>query len=161
MKAAGIPARGVDVSREAVALCRAKGLEAETADLFDHLAALADASVEGIFCAQVVEHLPPHRLPELVRLAAARLARGGVLAIETPNHECQVIFATHFFLDPTHSRPIPSALLVFYLEKCGFTRIQVHRPSPAMESMPSLAAVPEEFRQTFFDGLDSTVIARR
>ena len=81
MKEAGIAARGVDLSREAVALCRAKGLEAEAADLFDHLAALADASIKGIFCGQVVEHLPPHRLPELVRLAAAKLTRGGVLAI--------------------------------------------------------------------------------
>jgi 2-polyprenyl-3-methyl-5-hydroxy-6-metoxy-1,4-benzoquinol methylase len=161
MKEAGILARGVDLNREAVALCRAKGLDAEAADLFDHLAALADASVEGIFCGQVVEHLAPHRLPELVRLAAAKLARGGVLAIETPNPECLAIFATHFFLDPTHSRPIPSALLVFYLEECGFGRIQVHRLSPAVESMPSLAALPEEFRRTFFDGLDSAVIARR
>ena len=161
MKEAGIAARGVDLNREAVALCRAKGLDAEAADLFDHLAALADASIEGIFCGQVVEHLPPHRLPELVRLAAAKLARGGVLAIETPNPECLAIFATHFFLDPTHSRPIPSALLVFYLEECGFGRIQVHRLSPAVESLPSLAALPEEFRQTFFDGLDSAVIARR
>ena len=161
MKEAGIPARGVDLNREAVALCRAKGLDAEAADLFDHLAARADASVEGIFCAQVVEHLAPHRLPELVRLVAAKLARGGVLAIETPNPECLAIFATHFFLDPTHTRPIPSALLVFYLEECGFTRIQVHRLSPAVESMPSLATLPEEFRQTFFDGLDFAVIARR
>ncbi|MCX6636584.1 MAG: class I SAM-dependent methyltransferase [Acidobacteria bacterium] len=161
MKEAGIAARGVDLNQEAVTLCRAKGLDAEPADLFDHLAALADTSVEGIFCGQVVEHLPPHRLPELVRLAAAKLARGGVLAIETPNPECLAIFATHFFLDPTHSRPIPSALLVFYLEECGFGRIQVHRLSPAVESMPSLAALPEEFRQTFFDGLDSAIIARR
>ena len=48
---------------------------------------------------------------------------------------------------------------MFYLEECGFTRIQVHRLSPAVESTPSLAALPEEFRQTFFDGLDSAIVA--
>ncbi len=80
--------------------------------------------------AQVVEHLPPERLPEMIRLAASRLARGGVLAIETPNPECLAIFATHFFLDPTHTRPIPSSLLVFYLEEAGFGGIEVERFAP-------------------------------
>ncbi|MBI4876385.1 MAG: class I SAM-dependent methyltransferase [Acidobacteria bacterium] len=161
MREAGIAARGVDLSAESVALCRAKGLGVERSDLFEHLAALADASLDGIFCGQVVEHLPPPRLPELVRLAAAKLARGGVLAIETPNPECLAIFATHFFLDPTHARPIPSSLLVFYAEECGFGRIEVHRLSPAAESMSSLAGLPEDFRQAFFDGLDYAVTARR
>ena len=161
MKAAGILARGVDLSRESVALCRYKGLNAAETDLFDHLASLADASLDGIFSGQVVEHLPPPRVAELVRLASVKLARGGVLAIETPNPECLAIFATHFFLDPTHTRPIPSSLLVFYLEECGFGRIEVHRLSPAIESMPSVATLPEDFRQTFFGGLDYAIIARR
>lgn len=161
LREAGIPARGVDVSAEAVALCRAKDLAAEQADLFAWLAALADGALDGIFCGQVVEHLAPPRVPELVRLAAAKLTRGGILAIETPNPECLAIFATHFFLDPTHARPIPSSLLVFYLEECGFGRIDVHRLSPAAESMPALDALPEEFRQAFFGGLDYAVIGRR
>jgi O-antigen chain-terminating methyltransferase len=90
-----------------------------------------------------------------------KLARSGVLAIETPNPECLAIFATHFFLDPTHTRPIPSSLLVFYREECGFGRIEVHRLSPAIESMPSVATLPEDFRQAFFGGLDYAIIARR
>lgn len=161
MKEAGIPARGVDLSRESVELCRAKGLSAAQADLLEHLASLADASLGGIFCGQVVEHLEPARLPELVRLASRKLERGAALAIETPNPECLAIFATHFFLDPTHTRPVPSSLLVFYLEEYGFGRIQVHRLSPALESMPSLAALPEDFRQAFFGGLDYAVVGRR
>ena len=35
---------------------------------------LPEASLDGIFCSQVVEHLPPDRLPEMVRLCASRLA---------------------------------------------------------------------------------------
>jgi O-antigen chain-terminating methyltransferase len=161
MREAGVAARGVDLNAEAVALCRAKGLEAGEQDLFEALASLADATLDGIFCGQVVEHLAPHRVPELVRLAAAKLARGGILVLETPNPECLAIFATHFFLDPTHTRPIPSSLLVFYLEECGFGRIEVHRLSPAVESLPSLSSLPEEFRHTFFGGLDYAVIGRR
>ncbi len=59
MREAGVPARGIDLSEESVAICRHKGLDAETADLFAYLAALPEASLDGIFCSQVVEHLPP------------------------------------------------------------------------------------------------------
>ncbi len=161
MRDAGVAAHGIDLSREFVALCRGKGLAAEVADLFAYLAGLADASLDGIFSAQVVEHLPPERLPEMIRLVAQKLRRGGVLAIETPNPECLAIFTTHFYLDPTHARPIPHALLAFYMEECGIGRIEVHPRSPAIESMPALAELPGGFRQTFFGGLDYAIIGRK
>ncbi len=129
-KEAGIPARGIDDNREAVALCRARGLEAECAEIFSHLAGLPDASLDGIFCAHVIEHLLPERVPELVRLAAAKLQRGGLLIFETPNPESLAIFATHFYLDPTHQHPVPPALMVFYLEEAGFGGIEVERFEP-------------------------------
>ena len=119
-------ARGIDLSAECVALCRARGLRAEQADLFEHLASLPEASLDGIFCCQVVEHLPPVSLPGFVRLAASRLARNGVLAIETPNPECLAIFATHFYLDPTHTRPVPHPLLGFYMQEFGIGRLELH-----------------------------------
>ncbi|MCU1273178.1 MAG: Methyltransferase type 11 [Bryobacterales bacterium] len=161
MREAGVPARGIDLSHESVDLCRRKGLQAEVADLFAHLESLADASLDGIFSAQVVEHLPPNRLPEMIRLAAQKLRRGGVLAIETPNPECLAIFATHFYLDPTHTRPIPQALLAFYMEEYGIGRIETHYRSPALDSMPALAALPEDFRTAFFGGLDYAIIGRK
>ncbi len=161
MKEAGIAARGVDLSEECVALCRARGLEVERADLFEYLDGLADGSLDGIFCAQVVEHLPPERIPGLIGLAHAKLERGGLLAIETPNPECLAIFATHFYLDPTHTRPLPPQLMLFYMEEAGFGRIEVHRRSPAVESMPALATLPEGFRDAFFGALDYAVLGRR
>jgi O-antigen chain-terminating methyltransferase len=161
MRDAGVAARGIDFSREFVDQCRGKGLAVEVADLFTYLADLPDASLDGIFSAQVVEHLPPARLPEMIRLAAQKLRRGGVLAIETPNPECLAIFATHFYLDPTHARPIPHALLAFYMEEYGIGRIQVHQRSPAIESMPALAELPESFREAFFGGLDYAIIGKK
>lgn len=159
MKEAGVPARGVDLSVESVALCRSKGLNAEAADLFAHLRSLPDSSLDGVFCAQVVEHIPPARLPELLQLIAVKLDRGGVVAIETPNPECLAIFATHFYLDPTHGHPVPSRLLKFYLEEFGMDRIEVHPLNPAEESWPSIQSLPQEFRETFFGALDYAVIA--
>jgi 2-polyprenyl-3-methyl-5-hydroxy-6-metoxy-1,4-benzoquinol methylase len=161
MRQSGVPARGIDLSEESVAWCRRKGLDAELADLFAYLEALPEAALDGVFCSQVVEHLPPERLAEVVKLAASRLQRNGVVAIETPNPECLAIFASHFYLDPTHTRPVPSALLVFYLEEFGMGNIEVRRLSPALESMPSLGSLPEDLREAFFGGLDYAVIARK
>ena len=161
MREAGVEARGIDLGQESVELCRRKGLQAETADLFEYLAQVPEGSLEGIFSAQVVEHLPPERLPEMIRLAAVSLQQDGILAIETPNPECLAIFASHFYLDPTHTRPVPHALLSFYMEEYGLGGIEVHRLSPAVETMPALAALPAEFRDAFFGGLDYAIIGRK
>jgi O-antigen chain-terminating methyltransferase len=108
-----------------------------------------------------VEHLPPERLPNLVNLLAKKMHPGTLLAIETPNPECLAIFATHFYLDPTHTRPIPPALLRFYFEEAGFGNIEVERLSPAVESMPALADLPASVRDAFFGGLDYAIFGRR
>jgi 2-polyprenyl-3-methyl-5-hydroxy-6-metoxy-1,4-benzoquinol methylase len=161
MRDAGVPARGIDLSEESVATCRSKGLEAQVADLFVYLNDLPEASLDGIFCSQVVEHLAPERLPQMIELCASRLSRGGVIAIETPNPECLAIFATHFYLDPTHTRPVPAALLAFYLEEFGVGRIETRKLAPAVESMPSLAELPAGFRDNFFGALDYAIVGKK
>jgi SAM-dependent methyltransferase len=158
---ADIHARGIDLSEDSIALCHGKGLQAERVDLFAYLSALPDASLGGAVCCQVVEHLPPERLAEMMRLLHAKLRAGALLAIETPNPECLAIFATHFYLDPTHRHPLPPALLSFYLEEAGFGGLEVERLSPAIESWPSLAELPEDFRKEFFGALDYVVFARK
>ncbi|MGD0777265.1 MAG: class I SAM-dependent methyltransferase [Candidatus Solibacter sp.] len=161
MQGAGIPAKGIDLDPESVATCRHKTLDAEVADLFVYLENLPEASLDGIFCSQVVEHLPPERLPEMIRLCASRLQRNGAIAIETPNPECLAIFATHFYLDPTHQRPVPHPLLAFYLEEFGVGNVEVRKLSPAAESLGSVKSLPEEFREAFFGGLDYAITGKK
>jgi 2-polyprenyl-3-methyl-5-hydroxy-6-metoxy-1,4-benzoquinol methylase len=161
MRDLSVPAKGIDLSEESVAVCRQKGLDAETASLFPFLAGQPEGSFDGIFSSQVVEHLDPRQLPETISLCASRLRRGGVLAIETPNPECLAIFATHFYLDPTHTRPVPHPLLSFYMQESGLGQIEVHTLSPAIESFPELASLPEDFRKKFFGGLDYAIIGRK
>jgi O-antigen chain-terminating methyltransferase len=160
-KAAGLAARGIDQSHESVALCRSKGLDVEQGDMFAYLESLADGSLGGAYCAQVVEHLPPAAVPRLVKLLAQKLRLGALVAIETPNPECLAIFATHFYLDPTHTRPVPAPLLRFYLESAGFGGIAIERLIPAVDSMPALAELPPAVRDTFFGGLDYAIFARK
>jgi O-antigen chain-terminating methyltransferase len=158
---AGLSARGIDQNEECVGLCRSKGLEAECAELFAWLDALPDYSLGGANCSQVVEHLQPAGVPRLVQSLARKLRAGALVIIETPNPECLAIFATHFYLDPTHTRPVPAPLLQFYLEEAGFGNIDIDRLVPAIESMPALAELPSGFRDAFFGGLDYAIYARK
>jgi O-antigen chain-terminating methyltransferase len=160
-KAAGIPARGIELNDDCLAMCRDKGLEVEKADLFSYLSDQPDKTVGGVVCSQVVEHLQPEQLPRLVALVHEKLRPRGVLAIETPNPECLAIFATHFYLDPTHTRPVPPALLDFYLEEAGFADVDVVRLEPAEASMPTLTELPDGFRQAFFGSLDYAIFGRK
>ena len=161
MREAGIPARGVDLSGECAAMCREKGLEAQAADLFSYLREIGEESLDGIFCAHVIEHLPPARVPEMIELCASRLMPGGVIAIETPDPACLAIFATYFYLDPTHIRPVPRPLLEFYLAESGVGVVEFRRLAPAVDAMPALKSLPEDFREAFFGRLDYAVVGRK
>jgi O-antigen chain-terminating methyltransferase len=156
---AGIQAYGIDLNDDSIALCRTKGLEAEKADLFAYLNSVSDSSLRGVVCCQVAEHLPPERLPEMLRVLHGKMRVGALIALETPNPECLAIFATHFYLDPTHRHPIPPALMSFYLEEAGFGRVEIERLFPAIDAIPSLADLPEGFRKDFFGGLDYVAFA--
>jgi len=142
----GIEAYGVDSDPEAVAAARAAGLRAEEGDLFEHLATLAPGMLGGVFCAQVVEHLPPERLPELFELVARATRPGGVGLFETPN---PATFATHvhsFWRDPTHVRPVPAEALSFAARTAGLAVEDVLFTSlpPEEERLRPLVAEPPD-----------------
>jgi hypothetical protein len=52
-------------------------------------------------------------------------------------------------------------LLAFYMEEFGIGRLEIKRLSPAVESMPSLALLPQDFREAFFGTLDYTVLGKK
>ncbi len=161
MQEAGISARGIDLSAENVAFCTSKKLDTERADAFPYLESVPDHSLGGIFCAQVIEHLTSAQTINLVNLCAQKLKPGSPVIFETPNPECLAIFASHFYIDPTHIRPVPPPLLKFYLEEAGFGLIEVIRLASAEENMPSLRELPENFRREFFGSPDYAIAARK
>ena len=124
----GLEAYGVDTDADSVRRCTAIGLDARQENLFDHLAGLGDESLGGVFCSQVVEHLPPDLLPTLMEQIARVLRPGGVAVVETPN---PASFATHvqsFWRDPTHVSPVPDVALAFAARTAGLV---VSPPSTA------------------------------
>ncbi|HWP84049.1 MAG TPA: class I SAM-dependent methyltransferase [Terriglobia bacterium] len=177
LRDAGIPAKGVDLDADMVACCLGKGLDVAQADVFSYLDSVPDGTLGGIFTAQFVEHLEPRLYLQLIAQCAAKLAPGGVLAIETQNPECLAIFSQSFYLDPTHVRPIPPAQLRFALIEAGLERVTTHMLSPAAETLPLLPPLPagalepdalqaynmavKKFNETFFGGMDYAVIGYR
>lgn len=177
MHQAGVPASGVDLDADMVGRCLEKGLTASQADVFEHLAQIADGSLDGVFCSQFVEHLPPAGYSRLVIEAARKLAPGGVLAIETQNPECLAIFAKSFYIDPTHVKPIPAAQMRFLLEQAGLEQVTTHYLSPAAQQLPLIEKLEatagdaealrtfnksvENFNAAFFGGMDYAVIGRK
>jgi len=160
-RAAGVHARGIDLNEDNVSLCRGKGLEAERADMFAYLEAQADASLGGVLCSQVIEHLTPDQLPRLAILVGAKTRPGALAIFETPNPECLAIFATYFFIDPTHTRPVPAQLLRFYLHEAGFGGVEISYLSPASDAIPALTELPAAVRDALFGGLDYSLVARK
>ncbi len=162
MRDAGIPARGIDLSPNSVSTCLRKGLRAEVADLFTYLDSLPDRSLPAIFCAQVVEHLPP-RAPARNAPAVRGEARARRPASPSKHRirNASPSSPAHFFLDPTHTRPVPHALLAFYLEEFGMGGIEVHQRFPAAESWPELNELPAAVRDKFFGGMDYAIFATK
>ncbi|MGH7268610.1 MAG: class I SAM-dependent methyltransferase, partial [Candidatus Rokuibacteriota bacterium] len=122
---AKVDAHGIDVDPDMVARCREAGLEAERADALGYLMELPNGSLGGLFCSQVIEHLPPEAVIALVRLAHAKLRPGGVLLCETPNPTCLSVFSGAFYVDLTHIKPIHPQAAVFVLEAAGFREVEV------------------------------------
>ena len=129
----GIPARGIDLNHEMAELCRARGLDVTEADAVTYLAALPDASLGGIFAAQVVEHLEPAYLLRLLDLAFAKLQPGGTLVLETLNPACWTAFFESYIRDITHRWPLHPETLKYLVTASGFTRATIEFRSPVPE----------------------------
>ncbi len=130
MREAGIAAKGLDLDLDMILLCRDKGLDVEQCDALEYLAAQPDASLGGIFSAQVIEHLPASRLSALISLSWRKLMPGGVAVLETLNPESLFVHYKWFWMDPSHVRLVHPQTLQFLLESEGFAEISCHLASP-------------------------------
>jgi len=127
----GVPAKGVDRCRDMVDFCLDKGLSVVLANPLDYLHSLEDASLDGLFAAQVIEHLTTDQILKLIALASKKLKKGGVMVLETLNWQCLQAMQS-FYRDPSHVRPVPAELLVFMIEQSSFRLKNVRFSSPVL-----------------------------
>jgi len=123
----GFNARGVDLDKGMLAACKELGLNAEFGDAIDTFKKIPDDSVSVVSAFHFVEHIDFDHVITIIKESARVLVPGGLLILETPNTENITVGTLYFYLDPTHFKPIPSLLLSFVAEYCGFERIKVLR----------------------------------
>jgi cyclopropane fatty-acyl-phospholipid synthase-like methyltransferase len=128
MREQGIDAVGVELDPVMVERCLKRGLRAVHADAYDFLQELPERSVDVIFSAQFVEHVPSQRLLELLELARSRLREGGLFIAETVNPESHLAMKT-FFVDLTHQRPIFPQVLLQLCQGAGYRSGQTFYPT--------------------------------
>ncbi len=135
---------GVDTDLEMVELCRARDLEVEHDDGLHYLATHADESLDGVFAAQVIEHLQPVKIAGLMETAYRKLRSGGVLILETVN-PTSLVALMNFYLDFTHVAPIHPMALEWLAESTGFVDTETLFLSP-VQGGPRLRPFPGSSR---------------
>jgi 2-polyprenyl-3-methyl-5-hydroxy-6-metoxy-1,4-benzoquinol methylase len=155
----GITATGLDLNAEMVEICRGRGLDASTADARGYLRELADESLGGLIAVQVIEHLEPAYLANLLALAFDKIRPGGRIVLETINPACWVAFFESFIRDLSHVKPIHPETLQYLLQASGFSGVEiVYRAPIAPEGrLQKVTARPERFGDTSPDALTEIV----
>jgi SAM-dependent methyltransferase len=142
LEESGVSARGIDLNDAMVELCRTKGLNASRADALSYLRAQPDGSLGGLFAAQVVEHLEPAYLTEMLDAAFDKLRPGSAIVLETINPACWFAFFESYIRDITHVRPLHPDTLKFLLVATGFQQLEIRysAPYPEHEKLQPIAA---------------------
>ncbi len=140
---AGLIGVGVETDPGMLTVCHAKGLDVAGTDGLSWLGDQPDASLGGIFMAQVVEHLPTHDLVALIQLAAHKVRPGGLFIAETIDPRSLYATANFFWADLSHVRPVHPATLAFLAEQAGFATVEVVRRS-RHELADELGAVADD-----------------
>ena len=133
----GVGARGIETDARLVEWARSRGLHADVGSAVEYLSGLEDASLGGLVMIQVIEHLSPQHVIDVVRLASEKVRTGGRVVVETVNPTSLYTYAHAFWVDPDHVRPVHPAFLRFLFSEAGFGRVErVDRsPVPADESL--------------------------
>ena len=130
----GIPARGLDLNREMVALCGERGLDVTQGDALTYLRGLRDGELGGLIALQVVEHLQPDYFIAMLGAAYEKLRPGSALVLETINPTCWYAFFESYVRDITHVRPLHPESLSYYVSASGFQNVAVRFSAPVPET---------------------------
>jgi hypothetical protein len=164
----GFHAQGVDLDEGMLAACRERGMDVQHRDALEALRSLPDASISVVSSFHVVEHISFDDVRALIAEALRVLVPGGLLIMETPNPENIVVAGSLFYMDPSHVKPLPPALLSFAAEHAGFERVKVvrlqepsslHDPAAAISLLNVLEGVSPDYSVVAQKGGDEAVLA--
>jgi len=156
-----LKASGVDQNWVMVEMCRRFGLQAEQGNVLAYLKTLENSSVGVVTGFHIVEHLSLEVTVALLDETVRVLKPGGMAIFETPNPANLLVASNTFFLDPTHKRPLPSALLRFLAEARGLRKVRVLPLHPYPESFKidePAGELTKRFNDYFYGAQDYAII---
>ena len=121
---AGKDAYGVDSDPGCVTEARSLGVEIVEADVIEYLRTVEEGSLDAIFSAHLVEHLPYEVVLEVIRLSYRALRPGGRLLLVTPNPRALISHLEFYHQHFGHVAFYQPELLAFFMDFCGFQHTQ-------------------------------------
>ncbi len=146
LKESGVTARGIDLNHAMVTNCLEAGLDATEADALEYLRSLADGALGGLMAAQVVEHLQPDYLIQLLDEAYRVLRPDSAIVLETINVTSWSAFFSSYLRDLTHARPLHPDTLRFFVLAAGFLDGEIRLSAPVPDEA-KLHPAPREARE--------------
>lgn len=125
LKEEGKNAEGIDISLSMLREAEAKGLNVRKCDALQFLQEKENETLGGIFSAQVIEHLQPGYLREVVLEAHRVLKPGAPILLETVNPLSLFALSNIYFLDVTHQKPLHPEYMRYLLESSGFNDVNI------------------------------------
>ncbi len=120
----GIDAYGVDSDPDCITAARRHNLPVVEADVLEHLRSLEPGSLDAIFSAHMVEHMPYEVVLTTIELAARALRPGGRLLIVTPNPRALITHLELYHMHFGHCALYHPKLLSFFMQRSGFAHTQ-------------------------------------
>lgn len=136
---------GVDNDAKSFESSSQRNLPVVQADVFDYLRQSPPASVDGIFCAHLVEHLPYEKVIELIQLSHRVLKEDGIILLATPDVRSLFSHLEMYYLHFGHVSFYHPRLLCFFLDHAGFVNTQYGaNPNTASPLLPALRQIPSD-----------------
>jgi 2-polyprenyl-3-methyl-5-hydroxy-6-metoxy-1,4-benzoquinol methylase len=153
MKETGKNSYGIEMNQYEVEKLTKQGLKVVAEEILPHLQKLQSESVGSVFCAQVVEHLSPNDVYQMLARLMVVMKTGSCVVIETINPLSVFAFHHLYFKDPSHIFPVHPQTLAFLLRYAGFQNIEIHpiTPVPESEKLPKPSSVPNPETQGYLN----------
>jgi O-antigen chain-terminating methyltransferase len=121
----GKKAVGIDISESMLRRAAEKSITCKKAAALEYLQQEKDNSCGGIFSAQVIEHLQPDYLRDVVRESYRVLTPNAPIVLETINPLSIFALSNIYFLDITHQKPLHPEYMRYLLESSGFSEVEI------------------------------------
>jgi O-antigen chain-terminating methyltransferase len=146
----GLIARGIEINRAFIDMCRKRGLAVSEGDGIETLRGMPEGSAGAITLMHVIEYLPFDRAIALLDEARRVLRPGGLIIIESPNPENLSVGNHWSCLDPNRRNPLPPEAFRWIVKARGFEDVRIERlviarnhnaPKPVSGDVPGADAI--------------------